>query len=191
MAIAVVGTGTTISVSTAHSIPSAPFTPLSRYVRLTCTCDTHVAIGTNPTASSTTLLIPGGTSETLSISNASGRVTGITTGNPTLIDFAQGTQSPFGVGDFVTMTEGNSYYTTNIVNKHVRTVFTGSGSGGYFSSRIAVDFDSGTSGAPLQFDPNGRLLRASLKIAARGRAGQNAGTAGTCFIQQVNVTGQA
>ena len=188
MAIALVGIGTTIHATTTATAQCAAFTPKSRYLRLTATgTDINVAIGTNPQVGAGDLIIPEGTSETLSISNASGRVTGITTGNPTLIDFAQGTQSPFGVGDYVTLTEGNSYWTTNLDDVRVSQVYTGSGSGGYYSSRIALEFNSGASGAPVNFEPNGGLLRASLKVGAKAhRSG-----IGTMHIQQVQVSGDA
>ena len=189
MAIALVGIGTTIHATTTATAQCAAFTPKSRYLRLTATgTDINVAIGTNPQVGAGDLIIPEGTSETLSISNASGRVTGITTGNPTLIDFAQGTQSPFGVGDYVTMTVGQAYWTTNLSDVRGSQVYTGAGHGGQHSSRIELEFNSGASGAPASWvAPGGGLLRASLKVGAKAhRTG-----IGTIHIQQVQVSGDA
>ena len=189
MAIALVGIGTTVLATTTATTQTPAFTPKSRYLRLTATgTDINVAIGTNPQVGQGDLIIPNGTSETLSISNASARVSGITTGNPTLVDLSEGTQSPFGVGDYVTMTVGQAYWTTNLSDVRVSQVYTGSGHGGYHSSRIALEFNSGASGAPASWvAPGGGLLRASLKVGAKAhRSG-----IGTVHIQQVQVSGDA
>ena len=66
--------------------------------------DCHVAIGTEPTAANTQIIIfLQDTTALISLSKVkSNRVTGITTGyGETTIDFAEGTGSPFDVGQLV------------------------------------------------------------------------------------------
>ena len=78
----------------------------SEYLRVVAKgAGAHVAIGTLPTAAVTNYFVHTGESEIISLGKPqSNRVSGITTGATTTIDFAEGTGSPFGVGDAVSLT---------------------------------------------------------------------------------------
>ena len=190
MAIALVGIGTTIHATTTATAQCPAFTPRSRYLKLTATgTDINVAIGTNPQVGAGDLVIPEGTSETLSISNASNVVVGVVTGSPTTLILSEGTQSNFGVGDYVTLTTGPSYYTNIVDDVRVSKVYTGSSSpqGNYFASRIQVEADSSSGADAAWVAAGGGLVRASLKVGAKAhRSG-----IGTLHIQQINVSGDA
>ena len=109
----------------------------------------HVAIGTLPTAATTNYYVHSGEAEVISLGTVkSNRVTGITTGATTTIDFAEGTGSPFEVGDAVSLTvTGQSDY--DFTHKIVSSVDTSGGVDGYFSTRIVVDHDSSVGNASL------------------------------------------
>ena len=85
-----------------------------------------------------------GESEILAIGKpTSQRVVGVsTTETKTIIDFPEGTGSPFATGDAVTLTATNQSY-LDFTHKIVDSVDTSAGEGGYFSTRITVDHDYG------------------------------------------------
>ena len=79
----------------------------SEYLRVVAKgAGAHVAIGTLPTAAVTNYFVHSGEAEVISLGKPqSNRVTGVsTTGSTVVIDFAEGTGSPFGVGDAVSLT---------------------------------------------------------------------------------------
>ncbi len=81
----------------------------------------HVAIGTLPTAAATNYYVHSGEAEVIALGAVkSNRVVGVTTtGTSTVIDFAEGTGSPFEAGDAVSLTvTGQSYldFTHKIVS---------------------------------------------------------------------------
>lgn len=143
----------------------------------------HVAIGTNPTATAKNYFIASGNEATISIGRPSSqRVVGITTGATTTLDFPEGTGSPFAVGDAVSLTvTGQSYY--DFTHQMVSSVDTSSGVGGYFGTRITVNYDS--SGIVTAFNSPYAELRGSFKVAALGTG------SGTVHYQQVQITGNA
>ena len=100
----------------------------------------HVAIGTLPTAAATDYYVHAGEAEVIALGSVkSNKVVGVTTtGTTTVIDFAEGTGSPFEAGDAVTLSvTGQSYL--DFTHKIVSSVDTSGGSAGYFSTRIVVD----------------------------------------------------
>jgi hypothetical protein len=142
----------------------------------------HVAIGTEPTATIGDYIILAGTSETLATSVASQRVVGITTGSTTIINFPEGTGSPFNVGDYVSFTSvGQPYY--NFTHSPVISVDDSSGVGGYYSTRVSIG--TNTSGITTAFSSDGEL-RKSLKVAALTTSGT-----GKIYVQQVQISGDA
>ena len=116
-----VGAGISLTTSATSGMTTS-FIAQSNVLRVVAvTSGAFVAIGTNPTAATTDYCIPAGTSATLAMTKASNRVAGITTGTTTIIDCPEGTQAPFGVGDYVTLT-GSTYH--NFVHAPVISVDT-------------------------------------------------------------------
>ena len=88
--------------------------------------NTHVAIGTDPTAAVTDFVVPKDSAATLGFANTSAKVAAISTSTTyTIIDFPQGTSSPFGVGDYVSLdlADGSSQTSYNFTHKRVYAVY--------------------------------------------------------------------
>jgi hypothetical protein len=194
MTLRPVGTGTSITTGTA-SQQSEPIAGKSTAIRIfAASQNTFVAIGTNPTATTNDFAIPSGTVGTLAFSNTAAKVSSISTSTTyTIIDFPQGTSSPFGVGDYVSLdlaTDSDQDYYT-FTNKRVYSVYDrGRTSEAYsgenwFGQRIVVENDYGRNISTSLID-NNTSLRGSLKIAAITDTGS-----GKAYIQQVQITGEA
>ena len=114
---------------------------------------------------------------------------GITTGSTTLIDFPEGTGSPFAVGSRVNLTvTDQSYYDDVVGFATVSKVWSGSGRNGYYSTRITVDAD--TSGIVTAYSSdNYAELRNSFKVSALSKGGAITGKS-TLYYQQVQITGE-
>tara|TARA_R110000868_G_scaffold43748_3_gene146822 strand:- start:11090 stop:11635 length:546 start_codon:yes stop_codon:yes gene_type:complete len=176
-----VGAGISLTTSASSGMTTS-FIPQSNVMRVVAvTSGAFVAIGTNPTATIADYYIPAGTSETLAMTKASNRVVGITTGTTTIIDCPEGTQAPFGVGDYVTIT-GSTYH--NFVHVPVISVNTTSGVEGYFQKRFIVDYNS--SGIATAFSSPDASVSISYRLAARTE-----GSSGIVYAQQVQLSGQA
>ena len=145
----------------------------------------HIAIGTLPTAAATNYYVHSGEAEVISLGTVkSNRVTGITTGATTTIDFAEGTGSPFEVGDAVSLTvTGQSDY--DFTHKIVSSVNTTSGVSGYFNTRIVVNHDSSADNPAALLSSSQAILRGSFMVAAYGDG------SGTLHYQQVQSSGGA
>jgi hypothetical protein len=182
-----VGAGISLSISAASGMTTS-FIVQSNVMRVTAvSAGAFVAIGANPTATTADYYIPVGNSVTLAMTKASNRVVGITTGTTTIIDFAEGTQSPFGVGDYVSLTGANdSNY--NFVHVPVTSVDTSSGVNGYYQSRIVLGYNS--SGIRTAFSSAGSSAGASLAMSNR-LAARTEGGGGIVYAQQVQISGQA
>jgi hypothetical protein len=177
-----VGVGFSTAIASGSATQSSSFSVQSDTLRLVAVgAGAHVAIGTNPTASISDYYIASGTESTLSLSIASQKVSGITTGSTTIIDFPQGTGSPFVIGDYVSFISVNQPY-YNFTHAPVISVNNSASYDGYFSTRIVVD--TNTSGIVTSFSTDGDL-RKSLKVSNYGT-----GT-GTLYIQQVQISGNA
>ena len=183
-----VGAGISLS-TTATAAATTSFTVQSDVLRVAAvTAGAFVAIGTNPTATTTDYYIPAGTTATLALSKGSNRVVGITTGTTTIVDFPEGTQCPFGVGEFVTLSTGSatqSYH--NITHAAVQSVDTTSGVNGYHQTRCTLTHNS--SGVVTAFNAGlspDAVLRTSLRLSARTEGGS-----GVVYVQQVQISGQA
>ena len=171
-----------VAATTNSSGVGATFSQKTDSVRIVAeSAGVHVAIGTNPTAAATNVYVS--TSDDLIISLGpvgSQRVVGVTTGSTTIIDFPEGTGSPFGVGDAVTLTAPNSS-NYNFTHKIVTDVNNTSNVGGFFGTRITVDHDS--SSVTDTFSAAAADLRRSIKVAVKTESGT-----GKVFIQQVQVS---
>ena len=159
--------------------------------------DCYVAIGTEPTVALTDYYIPQDTTALISLSKVrSNRVTGITTGyNETTIDFAEGTGSPFDVGQLVELQVfGNNQLSfgptaglgTFAQPAYVTSINSNLGQGGYNSTRITVDADlQGT----VLASTGSTFVDAQMSKVVRVAIGK--GTSGTAYIQQIQITQEA
>jgi len=176
-----VGAGISLTTSATSGMTTS-FIAQSNVLRVVAvTSGAFVAIGTNPSAAITDYYIPAGTSATLALTKASNRVAGITTGTTTIIDCPEGTQAPFGVGDYVTLT-GSTYH--NFVHAPVISVDTSSNVDGYYQKRFTVDYNS--SGILTAFNSPDASVSISYRLAARTEGGT-----GVVYSQQVQLSGQA
>ena len=178
-----VGLGIAVTITASTAIVSAPFSVQSDTLRVVAVGGaTFVAIGTETVASATDYYIPTGGTATLALSPASNRVVGIATGTTTTLTFAEGTGSPFSVGDYVTLTSvGQPYY--NFTYQAVTAVNASSGYNGSYSTRITVT--ANTSGVATAFTAGDGDLRKSIKISTFGSG------SGTLQAQQVQISGDA
>ena len=194
MTLRTVGAGTSITTGAA-SQQSIPISGKSTAIRVVATGqNTHVAIGTDPTAAVTDFVVPKDSAATLAFSNTSAKVSSISTSTTyTIIDFPQGTSSPFAVGDYVSLdlADGSSQTSYNFTHKRVYAVYdrgnTADAYAGenYFGSRIIIENDYGVNNNTPLID-NNTSLRASFKVAARTDSGS-----GKLYIQQVQISGDA
>ena len=94
---------------------------------------------------------------------------------------------PFVVGDRVTIQDSSdSNYDTKISNARVTSVLSSSGRDGYFQTRIVTNAD--TSAISTAFS---EMSHATLYKTASVSAIPNGGAAGSLWIQQVQVSGDA
>ena len=194
MTLRPVGTGTSITTGTA-SQQSEPISGKSTAIRIfAASQNAFVAIGTEPTATTNDFAIPSGTVGTLAFSNTSAKVASISTSTTyTIIDFPQGTASPFGVGDYVSLdlAAGSSQDYYNFTHKRVYAVYDSGNTAdayageNYFGNRIIIENDYGRNISTSLID-NNTSLRASLKVAAITDSGS-----GKAYIQQVQISGDA
>lgn len=177
-----VGAGSSIAITLGAATTSSALSVQTKALRVVAvSAGAFIGIGTSPTAATTDYYVASGTDAVLALSPASQRVSGITTGTTTIIDFPGGTGSPFVVGDYVSLTSvGQSYY--NFTHQPVTVVDSSSGYNGYFSTRITVS--TSTSGILTAFSTDGDL-RKSIKVSAYGTG------AGTLYYQQVQIAGDA
>jgi len=178
-----VGAGSSFTFTAGAATTSSAFSVQSSVLRVVAIGGAaHVAIGVNPTATNTDYYVPAGDTVTLGLTKASNRVVGITTGTTTTVTVPEGTQVPFGVGDYVTLTaSGQSYY--NFTNQQVLSVDTSAGVNGYYQTRMTVNYNS--SGIVTAFSSADASVIISNKISAYGVG------SGTIYFQQVQITGQA
>ena len=189
MTLRTVGAGTSITTGAA-SQQSVPISGKSTAIRVVATGqNTHVAIGTEPSAAVTDFIVPKDSAATLAFSNTSARIVSYTKGTTTILDFPEGTSSPFGVGDYVSLScPANTDF--DFTHKRVKTVYdkarTSQAYAGenYFGQRIIVEHNSGSVSGTFN-DPDA-TLRGSFKVAARTDSGS-----GKLYIQQVQIAGDA
>jgi hypothetical protein len=193
MALKPVGSGITFATSGAAAVSS--FIPhQSEYIRVVATgAAAHVAVGTNPTATTTDVVVITGEPEILSIGRPSSqRVVAITTGTTTTIDFPEGTGSPFEVGDIVSLTINSTAhhavgtlanaYVGIITDVGVLSVNNTAGFSGFHNTRITLN--ANTSGIKTAFNFQYAELRDQFKVSAEAIAGT-----GMFYAQQIQTAG--
>jgi hypothetical protein len=178
-----VGLGSSFSFSAGTATTSVAFSVQSSVLRVVSVGgDSFISVGGNPSATVNDYYVPTGGTATLALTKASNRVVGITTGTTTVITVPQGTQVPFVVGDYVSLTTvGQSYY--DFSHKEVLSVDTTSGFDGYYQTRMTVNHNS--SGVVTAFSAPDATVVISNKVSARGVG------SGTLYYQQVQISGQA
>ncbi len=107
-----VGVNSSFTFTAGAATTSSAFSVQSSVLRVVAVGGSaHVAIGVTPAATTADYYVPAGDTVTLGLTKASNRVVGITTGTTTIVIVPEGTQVPFAVGDYVTLTAtGQSYY---------------------------------------------------------------------------------
>ena len=178
-----VGAGSSFTFTAGTASTSTAFSVQSDTLRVIAVgAAAHVAIAASPSVSTTDYYIPSGSAVTLALTKASNRVVGVTTGTSTILTFAEGTQAPFGVGDYISLTaNGQSYY--NFTHAQVTSVDTTTNFNGYHQTRMVVSYNS--SGIVTAFSSSDATISLSNKVSAYGAG------SGTLYFQQVQITGQA
>ncbi len=178
--------------ATSSSVQSAALPQKTQYLRVVAVDqDAHIAIGTNPTATTANYYVVADVPEVISIGQPRSQpVVGITTGATTTIEFQEGTGSQFTVGDTVNLTVTNqSYYDTAVTGAIVTAVNTksanGSGDGTQGFSRIITVAANTTGVATAYSSANFAELRNAFKVAGIRGGGTNA----VVKVQQVQVVG--
>jgi hypothetical protein len=177
-----VGIGSSFSLSVGAATTSQPISVYTDSLRVVSTGNAFIKVDSEPTATPSDYYVTSNNDFVLAISPASSRVSGITTGATTIIDFPQGTGSPFEVGDYVTLTSPSQAY-HNFTHKRVSQVLSTSGFDGLFSRRIIIENNS--SGIATAYNGQDADLRRSLKVSAYGSS------AGTVYYQQVQISSHA
>ena len=177
-----VGAGSSFTFTAGTATTSSAFTVQSSVLRVVAVGGAaFVAVGATPSATAADYYVPSGETATLALTKASNRVVGVTTGTTTIVTVPEGTQVPFGVGDYVTLSvSGQTYY--NFTHQRVISVDTTSNVGGYYQTRMTVDYNS--AGIVTAFASEASVA-ASNKVSVFGAG------SGTLYYQQVQVSGQA
>ena len=195
MALNPVGSGASIALTTDTANTTSSIAQKANTLRVVlvgadAVQGAHVAIGTDASATTSDFYIVKNEPASINIFRPSSqRVVGITTGTTTLIDFPEGTGSPFAVGSRVDLTvTGQSYYDDVVGFATVSKVWDGANIGGHYSTRISVD--ANTSGIVTAYDStNYAELRNSFKVSALAKGGAVTGKS-TLYYQQVQISGE-
>ena len=176
-----VGVGASFSFTAGTATTSSAFSVQSSILRVVAVGGAaHISVGSTPSATAADYYVPSGGTATLAITKASNRVAGVTTGTTTIVTVPEGTQVPFGVGDYVTLS-GSLHH--NFTHAQVLSVDTSSGVNGFFQTRMSVNYNS--SGIVTTFNSPDASVTASNKVSAFGSG------AGVLYHQQVQITSEA
>ena len=177
-----VGAGSSFTFTAGTATTSSAFTVQSNVLRVVAVGGAaFVSVGATPSATAADYYVPVNETATLALTKASNRVVGVTTGTTTIVTVPEGTQVPFGVGDYVTLSvSGQTYY--NFTHQRVISVDTTSNVGGYYQTRMTVDYNS--AGIVTAFASEASVS-ASNKVSVFGAG------SGTLYYQQVQISGQA
>jgi hypothetical protein len=176
-----VGVGASFSFTAGTATTSSAFSVQSSILRVVAVGGAaHISVGSTPSATAADYYVPSGGTATLALTKASNRVAGVTTGTTTIVNVPEGTQVPFGVGDYVTLS-GSLHH--NFTHAQVLSVDTSSGVNGFFQTRMSVNYNS--SGIVTAFNSPDASVTASNKVSAFGSG------AGVLYHQQVQITSEA
>jgi hypothetical protein len=178
-----VGAGSSFNFSAGTASTSTPFSVQSSVLRVVAVGGAaHISVGGTPSATSADYYVPSGGTATLALTKASNRVVGVTTGVTTIVTVPEGTQVPFGVGDYVTLV-GASDSNYNFIHKEVLSIDTSSSYDGYYQTKVIINYNS--SGIVTTFSSTDATIISSNKVSAYGVG------AGTLYYQQVQIAGDA
>ena len=175
--------------ATASSVQSSALPQKTQYVRVVAVTEpAHIAIGTNPTATTADYYVVGNRPEVISIGKPRSQpVVGITTGTTTTIEFQEGTGSQFTVGDTVNLTVTDQSYYDDAVSSAIVTAvnetYEPNADSGY-CRRITLSSNT-TAIATAYSTSNFAELRNVFKVAGLRGASSNA----VVKVQQVQVVG--
>jgi len=178
-----VGAGSSFAFSAGSASTSSAFSVQSNVLRVVSVgAAAHISVGGTPSATTADYYVPSGGTATLALTKASNRVVGIVTGTTTTVIVPDGTQVPFGVGDYITLSAASqSYY--DFTHQEVLSVDTTSGVDGYYQTRMVVNYNS--SGIATAFSSPDAVVINSNKVSAYGLG------SGALYYQQVQISGDA
>jgi len=185
MAFKIVQDVASLGINTTGITTSVAIALRSGYLRLTPNKDCHVAIGTNPVATSSSFLIPSNKSEIIKEKVARQKISGITTGTSTTITFSENSGNPFVVGDCITI---ENAYPAGINTTH-NAVTAVSENPVTARSTITIAFNSASiTGVAVTSATAARSVKVSGWVDAS--AGASGGT-GVLNITEVQIASQA
>jgi len=199
MALQPVGSGS--SIASGASASHAKFSHKTDAVRVYADgCTATVAVGNTAVATATDFIVPANHEpESINIGRPSAqRVVGVTTTNTnTVIDFPEGTGSPFFVGQRVSLTvtdPQNRHF--EFTDKPVESINNTAGVGGYFGTRLVVTHTYGAivgvHTAYVDGPSESAELRDVVHISALAKPNSHGNAAtGAVYFQQVQVTSGA
>ena len=199
MALQPVGSGS--SIASGSSASHAKFSHQSDVIRVYADgCTATVAVGNTAVAAATDFIVPANHEPlTINIGRPSAqRVVGVTTTATTVIvDFPEGTGSPFFVGQKVSLTvtdPQNRHF--EFTDKPIASINNTSNVGGYFGTRLVVTHSYGAiAGVHTAFvsgDGQTAELRDVVHISALAKPNSHGNAAtGAVYFQQVQVTSGA
>jgi hypothetical protein len=160
MAIKIVQTSARLSPSSSSAVRSSAITLKSGYVRVsTGMTGAHVAIGTEPTASSNDFHLPPYSAEVIKERIARQKIAGITTGTTTVIRFDNNAGNPFLISDYVSVEGISSPVGINTTHNNIVSMT---------DSSVTINFNSSALTNIVIGD--GSLAR-SVKVSALGSGG--------------------
>lgn len=158
-----------VTTATGVAATSSPISLQSGYLRILPEADAYIEVGTNPGINtSTSLWVPGGQAVVIKEYVASQRVVGVTTGTTTIIDFPEGQSTPVGEGDYIALT-GIQPTGINTTYAQVASVNSSSNVGGYYSTRITLNWNT-ASIAGVVTVTNSAEVRRAVKVAIKDDA---------------------
>ncbi len=199
MALQPVGSGS--SIASGSSASHAKFSHQSDVIRVYADgCTATVAVGNTAVAAATDFIVPANHEPlTINIGRPSAqRVVGVTTTATTVIvDFPEGTGSPFFVGQKVSLTvtdPQNRHF--EFTDKPIASINNTAGVGGYFGTRLVVTHSYGAivgvHTAYVDGPSESAELRDVVHISALAKPNSHGNAAtGAVYFQQVQVTSGA
>jgi len=104
MSFRIVQTVSAVNAAAAITATSNPIALQSGHIRISCgTTAAYIQISENPAATANDFMIVPNSSEVLKQRVARQKISGITTGTTTVVDFGENNGNPFIVGDYVTI----------------------------------------------------------------------------------------
>lgn len=185
-----VGAGASIAITKGSAVASDKFVVKSNAVRLVAlNADTAVAISTGPaTAAATDYIVSTGQPEVIALNVVTNTIENLaSSGTTTIITLPQGQQSPFVVGDFVTLSGANdSNWDTVLTHKEITGINEAYVPNGHYNAKLHLR-DANTSGVSTAYTQNSQAtLSKSIALSTYGINGT-----GSLHYQQVQISGGA